>query len=585
MANWGDALSDDESAASGGHDWSEVFAEAEEPRAEWSEVFGASQPDGTPEDNGWGEVFGSQASSVGATQEDAELGEEALVPAAAGELTLQVSSAVPPPLSALLQDVRLQLVHSSGDAFGIGRCAAKVGSLEGDTCYKGRPLFNPVGYGIGLALARARRVQTLEMIAAEAGCKAHSEVSEAKSLMGAAIVHIERAALAMALDTLSSSVMGVGGQCVLLSLRHRYDETPLRARLPGQAAEPPAPNATPTVAGTMLPSTTGSTATLAKIVQHEISGGALFCLNGKYEMITFNLPVWLGNVDRTTAENYKQMASQVSLQLGRLSDRFQRVQRLSTTDGDAAVGKAERAIAAEDPRQHCLHTTCEVHRVSLLARKVGDLMSADVTGMVNLALSLGTAASMRSFRRVLRDIVVQQLRLRPALPEPAAERHRQALLDLFCPVQLGRGSSVIKRRMIEALANGDWSREGCIEHVCRGCCTGASDTQNKMASILCNMLARSACPIFPRSRWTRVDQTLCWLGMLWSVHRLLPAVLTEWASRLGLRGRLATAAGPADDAPPIADAMPQGDADGLHWRDGEAEGGAADPADVIRRNL
>lgn len=126
-------------------------------------------------------------------------------------------------------------------------------------------LFSPVGYGIDLAFARTRRVHTLEIIAGEAGRKA----PEAKCLMGAAIVNIERVALVMASDTLSSSVLGVGGQCVVLSFRRRSAETPLRATLSGQATEPPAPNATPTVAGTMLPTTTDSTATLANFVQYD----------------------------------------------------------------------------------------------------------------------------------------------------------------------------------------------------------------------------------------------------------------------------------------------------------------------------
>lgn len=231
------------------------------------------------------------------------------------------------------------------------------------------------------------------------------------------------------------------------------------------------------------------------------------------------------------------MAESVCPDFGRLAGGFERCQRLVTTDGDAAVGKAERALESSRPRWASMHMCCDVRRVSQIGKKSADVMQSQVTGMIQLALSLGTAGAMSSFRRMLRHVVGERLRVRAGVAGPTADSRRQALLDLFFPEVPGRGSSFMHRRIIAAFANGDWSSADCAEHYSVGCCAGEEDTRQKMTTLLCNTLARSCCPVFPRARWTRADATINWLGLLWSIHELLPAVIVRWACNLGTSRR------------------------------------------------
>lgn len=546
MASWGDVLgqSDGEDDGAQAGCWDEVLEESE--AGEWGEVLEDSPSEAAGHEAGWGDVLaGSPSQGDGSDEPPQELvRQQDIVAVEPGAIGAAAASGEPV-VADVVNGVRQRLHGQADDPFGIGRSSMALGALPADAENNGRALFSQIDFAVAQEFVRTERVQTNEAIAEAAGCHAHSEVTDLKSMMGAAVVHIEKAALAKVLDSLTNKVMAAGGRCISLTIRHRYDETPLKARARAALAEREAPQPSDGEA----PHATMSLwdTACAKIVQHELCGSALFVLHGKHELLTFELPVGLHSVERTTAEVYLHMAEQVSPALDKLSARFERVQRLAATDGDNAIGKAERALSvALQPRVACLHTTCDAHRTSAIARKIADMTPSETSGMIQLALTLSAAGAMRSFRKILRKVVVDRLLIRQSEPGLLAQERRQSLLDLFCPVQPENGSTLIRRRVVEALANGDWDQAGCVEHVCKGCCRSREDTAGKMASMLCNILARQACPVFPRSRWTRADRTLRWLGMLWSLHRLLPTVYMEWASRLGTR--MSAPAGPDQSA-------------------------------------
>ena len=153
----------------------------------------------------------------------------------------------------------------------------------------------------------------------------------------------------------------------------------------GLAAHPSAPQE-------VAPPESATSAGL-KVYQSEVEIGALFTLPGQALLCTFKLIQPLANIDRCTSENYLSLHKRQS-QLLRVADRFQRRQRMHTSDGDKALDKAERAYtyqqkqAGDDSYVETLRHQCQVHRVFHVITSGLSLVAAYTSGQVRLALSL-----------------------------------------------------------------------------------------------------------------------------------------------------------------------------------------------------
>lgn len=584
MSGWDDVLEEAGSQPEPGG-WSEVAADSDsDSPAGWGSIIDAAAAEEDEAQSGWGDVLeasvGSQ--SGGDTPQGVVTpgGEGAVALVAEARLAEVVVVPAAPKITAVVAEVREMLkLRPTDDAFKLGRSLAQLSSLPSTATFRGSPIFEEEAEQIGLALVQTKHIQTLRAVAEATGCSSHDKVGNIKCLMAAGIVQVERHRLVSMMDDLTAKVCKDGGVCVSLTFRHRYDETPLRARILQEALG--------SSAGALVAEDSGAAlkeSGCTKVVQHEWSGAALVFVNGHYELVSFSLPVWLSTVDRTTGEVYQHLCRQVTPTMPKIMDRFRRCQRLVTTDGDGAIARAERAMAQSESRSATMHQLCDVHRVSAIGKRSAEIISGDVTGMIQLALSLSSAGAMASFRRILRRALLDRLRIRLGTPGLVADERRGALLDLFFPIIPGRGTSVFRRRLIAGLANGDWDKPDVFEHYCNGCCKSEEDTRHKVCTLLVNVLARHACPTFPRSRWTRADRTLRWLGGLWVVHNLLPTVYSEWACRFLSKTRAARGAsqgGPSSLAP-IADMdMPEVEADGSELV-GDAAAGQVDEADAWR---
>lgn len=584
------------------HGWSAIVegGESEPEHGGWSEVLASASDDGGGgwagiiEDvlaevdssaGGWDDVLREEVApgsedEGGTRQQPSPPTTSAIVPvvaaSACGEIALRPSNT-----QAVVQEALGLVRHRcAGDDFAIGRSISRLQGLPLDAIYRGSRLFEAETLEICKSLASTDQIMTLRAVRGATNTAKHDKAGRIKCLLGSAVCQAEKYFLCEMLDSLTAAVLEADGACISLTFRHRYDETPLRARALCE---------TPLVADSSLVPGSGSApqvTSVTKVVQHEWVGCALFFVQGRFELVTFSLPVWLSTVERTTADIYHHLCRDVEPVMPRIMDRFQRCQRLAMTDGDAAIAKAERALAKKRTTVPTLHLSCDVHRLSSIGRRSSDIMASDVTGMIQVALSLGSAGAVQSFRRVLRQVLQRRLRIVTGAPGPRADDRRRALLNMFCPLVPGKGASVYRRRLISALANGDWGKSGCFEHYCNGCCRSAEDAEQKILTVLPNLVARQACPSFPRSRWTRAERTLRWLGLLWAMHNLLAEVYIEWARNCGTKSRPHAAQESAfvSGAPPLQDmgaTVP--DAEALVAAD-NAGGNAADEVETRRRS-
>lgn len=529
MAGWGDVFEPSPAEeGTGDTGWADVFEAVPSPASGgWDGLFGEGGPAEESPQDGWSGVF----SDVADDESDASDACEGLVPV--GAAVAEAAGEKPPPKTTVdvAREVKFRLrsdavAHDGGE---LGRCLSMVAALPADASLRGRvALFSQSTEEVAKQLMQTEDVRAQTAISAQAGV-AGKRVASTKTRLGCALVHLTNCAARTALEQLTECVVGAGGSCVSFTFRSRYDETPLKLR--SNSADDDGVAGKDIGAKLRIATDTA----FAKIVQAEMACLCLFKLGGHFEAVSFSLPMWLQNVERTSAEEYLRLCRLVDPGFGRLIDRFSRVQRLVTTDGAAAIAKAERAYAQERPQQAVMHLVCEVHRVSHIGKRFDELMPQDVGNMVHLARSLHQPGAMKRFRAILRLEIAASLEIRHGSPGPDADQRREAILDLFCPIVPGQGKSLFKRRVVAALANGDYSVRGRFQHFCRGCCRGREDTVYKLTTLYCNLVARSACPVFPRSRWTRSELTMQWLGLLAMTHNLLSVVYTKWAAELGTK--------------------------------------------------
>lgn len=490
-----------------------------------------------PEDDGWDDLLAAAAEAADSPEEGVEVATEnlQLATAFAEEQPLALSAQLVQ-APALLQEIRaaLESPQCADTSAFLGRFGFLLGALDKSVVSNGRQVFEPSIQQVVDLMASTPHVRSAASMSTDTGLHA-SIVQECRIRLGAACMHIERHVAIRMVDRVSQAVLEAGGELVSFTTRVRYDETPLvvRGRSLDNIAEalPPGCEAPEALIAATAPQ---QEAAPTKLVQMEWLGGMLVEVNGAFSLITFDLPISVSAVDRTTADVYAELQRRAP-DLRYLEGRFSRSQRLSTTDADGACCKAERAVAAENRSSGHCHLTCDIHKTSHIAQRVGKLVSFDITGVISIALALQAPGSMRGFRRVLRRQLAAKVVRLSGSPGALADQHRVAVLDMYCPVHQGRPRQAMQRFMVEALANGDYSNELEVHHYCRGCCANEAETKVRFVTVFTNMLCRQSPKVFPRARWTGVDECLQALGLMASMHGLLRSVFAEWASSLGTK--------------------------------------------------
>ena len=266
-----------------------------------------------------------------------------------------------------------------------------------------------------------------------------------------------------------------------------------------------------------------------KVFQVEASLGILLRRekNGStpatYHWLAGEFPTSLYALERTTALHTWAALRDVAGSVPEISELAQRCKfavRHSSSDKYTANLAAEKHLSGDLPGMCLLHTYCGIHRLYTCTSTSMKNSDADVTGVLNLALTLGSSGSVAGLRQVLCRILLERLVVRhEEAPEDAdTVSYREGLFDTFMPVQGVpaplRKLNAKRRYVINRLLNGRLQFSE-VQHWCVfSCCPSPDLTVRCIAIYLTWAMIPCQLPKFARSRWTNWDTALNWTGLL-----------------------------------------------------------------------
>ena len=211
------------------------------------------------------------------------------------------------------------------------------------------------------------------------------------------------------------------------------------------------------------------------------------------------------------------------------SNSFALQTRMVSRDQAGYNKKAERGLIHERQTGQWLPLDfdCEIHGTSRAFTKTYDeLLQADITGLLNVALCLRSGSNMVLFRRCLFEECLSKVKIMYGAVPKEAHEYRAAFMKVF----LTTGSNLLLNRLLLCkLPNGLWSKKSVIE-VFLPHDVGDGVSAGKMASVitssLCYVLTGSKPHLFARHRWTGCDVAVEELGRLEGIHSLLSST---WA--------------------------------------------------------
>ena len=295
----------------------------------------------------------------------------------------------------------------------------------------------------------------------------------------------------------------------------------------------------------------------------------LFILQDSELLVTFKMIAPLARVDRCTGRTYAHLHKQQS-NLPESRKRFKRCQRLHTSDGDKAQSLAERVFEKRQGPDTLyavptLRSLCQVHRVFHVLTSGMRLFSTFVTGQIKMALSLRGPDNFARFKCLLWTWLLANheyiYERNPQGPGHVADQHRSTVYDIYFPHVKGQTQrrNRLKFWIAHQLPNGDIRKQGVLQHFCHEkCCTGVKDFLRKLkwfVAVVCGEI----CKIFPRSRWTGMDESVDWIGVLCMIHNILPTIYALWIAKVTRRPAPppVDASGGASDFAAILDDAPE----------------------------
>ena len=325
---------------------------------------------------------------------------------------------------------------------------------------------------------------------------------------------------------------------VLSAFKLRYDETPTKVRV----VDADAISMDSKAGHSTDPNFLSSASLQAKILQVELSMGVLFeDGQGKYCWTRTILPTSLYAVDSTSGENIHWCLKDclaVIPDFMRTSQKFKLSIRHSCTDRAPANFKAERLLGRDYHWMTSIHTPCDVHRLATATQVAMTSVEFDVGGILSVGLAMQDLGAASALQQVLAKVLARSLVVYHTQPpkDPAIATYRQELFQLFLPiegVQKARAWRNQKRRFIIAwFLNGQLWDKSEVSHYCPwGCCCSPEETLRLVSTYLVWAIAPFKCPKFVRSKWTRYDESVDFLGLLGGLHGLLQPTLSEmWGS-------------------------------------------------------
>ncbi|CAK0904685.1 unnamed protein product, partial [Prorocentrum cordatum] len=381
--------------------------------------------------------------------------------------------------------------------------------------------------------ASAKMSMQLLLLQTSAANAPDKKVRPLSELYASCAIVVQRVRTEKIIGNLTDTIIAGGGRAVLFVECTRGDETPLRARARSAAKVFSHERQICEASLVSIADVHDEDTVKQKIVQTDWEGAVAYALAGdvqRYLVVKFNLLTWLQCVDRGTAECYQYCFSAVGPRFS-FAKKFDRHVHVSTTDKDAAIAKAFNRPPG--PGDGCaeLRFGCHVH------------VASSVIGKQHT-------------------------------------EYRQQVLDMLS--EGCEATDRVRRSVIDALANGDWTNHHVIEHW-SPVPTTREAVVHRFQKQFVWAVASSAPHIYPRHRWTGAEITLRWVLTLQSCHGLLDAVYAEWFGKKRC---------PADPVPPDLPDGGHGDEGGPQCGRGAGDGGGDDehaggnepPADLIRHD-
>lgn len=342
---------------------------------------------------------------------------------------------------------------------------------------------------------------------------------------------------------------------VIFIARFRFDETPSKIRVHDLESK--------TLPETSNPA--NAKPTLAKILQTEFSISVLLktrscspnagdAVTGTHVMLSGVFPTPLQVLDRQTSRNLK-MALEDSMKVAGLEDvanKFPQKLFLFCTDEFSSNDLAQFSMQAARKDWLRVSTLCDIHKMSTCQGKVFELTGSAISAVINFALSMVQAGSTAKLQNILSDVISSRFQLcigKPNLSEDAQE-YTKSILDLYLSIpddlafalkvenatssrQRQRYTFRKKQRsVIQLLCNGDLRNHNVIQHFALpGQYVDSDHALQVFLRYVVPVLVPSACPVFPRSRWFGADGALNFVGLLFSIHGLFPAIVAQWCGK------------------------------------------------------
>ena len=158
-----------------------------------------------------------------------------------------------------------------------------------------------------------------------------------------------------------------------------------------------------------------------------------------------------------------------------------------------------------------------------------------VSGLIHFAISQRAGGALKALRVAARLLVQARLRIykgaAPPGPGTPAWEYREACRGLFLGPDDGRrGAS--RRLILRRMMNGNSQLQSQLEHYCPAGCF-ETQTLHRFCNEVVDSLLPSACPCFPRSRWTNANVAVNCGGLLAACHGILMRIVPPMGSVFG----------------------------------------------------
>jgi len=224
---------------------------------------------------------------------------------------------------------------------------------------------------------------------------------------------------------------------------------------------------------------------------------------------------------RTTAECFYTSIAVVLrvLCIHTIAETFHRQQKVSVTDGDGAIDKAERADAPspdESNRKSTLRVLCGVHKTSNFREDSLNLRKTAITFVKHATLSLQFGCNLNAFRTALRILFMHAaVIIRDRLPSAHIRRRNELRLRACLPCT---DENMDLFTTLLGLLPGNWDSR-IIE-------TFPPDTETdrqRMATLagsLTNKIVDCGPIGFPTRNWIQSERAPSWMLRMEVAHRL-----------------------------------------------------------------